>query len=61
MKKNTAFCTTEKNQKFRRPKISFFGIFSYQVIVSGSKKDNFGAGKLRVQKFMICLYSYISL
>ena len=44
-KKVTAFCTSEKIQKFRRPKISFFGIFSYQVIISGSKIDNFGARK----------------
>ena len=45
-KKITAFCTTEKNQKFRRPKISFFGIFSYQIIVCGSKIDNFGSWKI---------------
>ena len=30
---------------FRRPKISFFGIFSYQVIISGSKIYNFGTRK----------------
>ena len=41
----TVFCTTEKNQNFRRPKISFFGISSYQVIIPGSKIDNFGARK----------------
>ena len=40
-----AFCTSEKIQKFRRPKISFFGIFSYQVIISGFKIYNFGARK----------------
>ena len=44
-KKLRHFCTTEKNQKIRRPKISFFGIFSYQVIVSGCKIDNIGPRK----------------
>ena len=34
-----------KIQKFRRSRISFFGISSYQVIISGSKIDNFGARK----------------
>ena len=45
-KNNPLFCETEKIKKFRRPKISFFGIFSYQVIVSGSKIDNFGSWKI---------------
>ena len=44
-KKITAFCKPEKIKISRRPKISFFGIFSYQVIISGSKIDNFGAWK----------------
>ena len=45
IKKITAFCTSEKIKIFRRPKITFFGIFSYQVIISSSKIDNFGARK----------------
>ena len=45
MKKITAFCKPEKIKIFRRPKISFFGIFSYQVIVSGCKIDNIGPPK----------------
>ena len=46
MKKITAFCTSEKNPKISRPKISFFGIFSYLRIVSSSKIDNIGPRKI---------------
>ena len=45
MKNLMAFCKPEKIKLFRRPKISFFGIFSYRVIISGSKIYNFGARK----------------
>ena len=45
IKKITAFCISEKIQKFRRPKITFLGIFSYQVIVSGCKIDKIGPRK----------------
>ena len=34
------FVTRKKIKIFRRPKISFFGKFSHQVIVSGCKIDN---------------------
>ena len=44
-KKLRHFVHRKKIQKFRRPKITFLGIFSYQVIVSGCKIDKIGPRK----------------
>ena len=41
----TEFSKMGRIKKFRRTKISFLGIFSYKVIVCGSKIDNIGPRK----------------